>query len=520
VKFNINVVDVIGSPLTPVTVGYTLDRKPASASTANGRVQIDIPVANEDIELQFSHADFWTEKLILSPGGGFWNNKCCQVSVAVEASITVTLGKVREAPTVYIDDQTLQKAASSPDALLTADPNDRYSYRGYFPMSFTDKNVRGPGDTVDPPTKFRFLNGKQVGGNPDGAEWDRFAYGEMGIDPRVTGRFRFAEYRHSAAKTFLIALWVPKEYFRLSNKKAIDYYFFITPTTAGKPEYTLDVGKPPYGLKKDGTSAGQPFANLGSGYLFNRHYVVHQIIGSGRKMVVALPINNEGDFTPVVSAGEFARTCREISHYLHKSNLLETYYVAPSLGELTKIPMNLHKPIPATGKVAVTAFSQSIIQLGALMAAAPSDALSREFHDRWKEIWEVDGSVPKYSTWTAFLDSLKRWYSSGDQRQFRLIHSDYTDGGGLVKLPIGNWFSQFRDTGVRTGTVLKRKTPVSVSIHELHENNMRWSMVYFSESCITADDAHQASARPEFISDQHQSVPNLGIGFCAGLSTF
>ncbi|MBS0156159.1 MAG: hypothetical protein JSS38_16320 [Nitrospira sp.] len=517
-KFNITVMDVTGAPLSPATVTYRLNQSPASVATSNGQVQIDIPVGNEDIDLQFSHPEFWTEKLTISPGGSFWNNKCCEVGFATEANIRATLSKVREAPTVYIDDPTLLKAADAPNAILTTDPNDRYAYRGFFPMSFTDKNVKQPGDSADPPTKFRFLNGKQVSGKPDGAEWERFVYGEMNIDPQVTGRYRFVEYKYSAAKIFLIALWVPKHYFRLSNKKAVDYYFFVTPTTAGKPQYALDIGNPPYGLKKSGAWVGQPFANLGSGYLFNLHYVVHQIIGSRKQMVVALPVNNAGDFTPVVSAQEFARTCRELNHYLHKSNLLETYYVAPSLGELTKIPLNLHKPIPLTGNIAVTAFSQSVIQLNTLMGGGASDALSKEFYDHWKEIWDVDSSVPKYLSWTSFLDSLSKWYKSGDQRQFRLIHSDYTDGGGLMALPISNWFTQFKDSGVRSGTVLKSKQLAGTSIRELHENNMRWSMVHFSESYITADDAHQPSARPEFISDQHQAVPNLGIGFCAALS--
>jgi hypothetical protein len=142
----------------------------------------------------------------------------------------------------------------------------------------------------------------------------------------------------------------------------------------------------------------QPFVdNLGQGYLFNNNFLTYQLVGANRAAVGIMPINNLGDWGAFIGQTLLNRCLKEISHYLHKTSILETTYIQNSSdnGRLL-YPISLQKAIPGVGNIVVGAFSEGYTRLKALFQG--SGTINKQFDDAWKEIWDLDCQGSRWSS--------------------------------------------------------------------------------------------------------------------------
>jgi hypothetical protein len=511
-NFSIQIKDVIKSVIKNSKIECLCGAKSFNGFTDDkGLISFAIEVDDQDITIKVSHPDFFEETVSLSSTRSSWDNKCCIIR---GDNLTIYLNKLREAPTYYYSEQDLKVLNSPPAGILRNNEDDIYSYRG---LSFVNTDT------------FNFLNSKIVGKNANLTEWERFNYSTAKLDPGVAGRFRWLEYKISPGKTHIMGIWVPKNYYSLSGKKEIDYFLFIPPKTTGNREgfYDLYLGKAPYGLKKKEDKISQPYVDQAQGYLFNWHFLVHQLMSSKRFAIAVFPVDTVGDLSNFDNLKQMYISLRSVTHYIHKSNLLNNFYVNPRIGKLIKIQAPIHTDLPETGKVCIGSFSAGYNTIAVYLQDYQNDEITMLMRKKWKEYWAVDTSVRRVHTWNIFLTLLKQWYSDQPERRFRLFHSDYTDGSGLIQTT-QTYFENFitaplngqveKDFRNQDGHIFTGMQ--NTRIVELHDNSHRWSIVYFNELFITQDKNHKGDVIPHFINDQHQFTPNLGIGYSAYFGSF
>jgi hypothetical protein len=511
----ISVFDVTGGPINDCIV-HRLSNNGAiidSFSTSGNESSFDW-TDNNVLYLKVAHADYFEEELMVSPNASFSSNSTCRIIKTTIIEIAFTLSQIREAPTIYIPTDKLDRMIDPLNAILLQSEQS-YDYKNLF---FGE-------------LKFRIL-GYPILDNPNGQEWQRLRHIEYTSNPSVTGRFRWVEYR-IRNKIYIVAIWAPKNYNEITHKDSIDYFIHYTPTTAGKPEYILNKGqKPPYGLQdvydeeiKAYVRVAQPFVELGYRYMFNVHFLVYQLIAAKKNAVMVLPINNHGDWEPFFGKDAVYKCLKEISHYLHKTSLLTSQYRDRPTGTFNAI--QFQKPIPDIENVIVGANSEGYMRLKSLFQNPKNSNNEKQFNDRWKEIWDLDCAIAPYGGFDEFLKNLKLWFIPG--RHFRIFHSADTSsnwrpknleplfGNGILNPPTGKPIQgKVKKIDKKTQQVVE----IEVRGEEYHHINGDWSAVTFSNGYINADASHDKSARPEFIADAHHFVPNIGAGYSASKSVF
>jgi hypothetical protein len=241
----ISVIDVLGGTIN----NYKVFQLENSGNVINSYLPTENEVTfdwdNTNIlSLRITHPIYFDEELILSPNASYSSNNTCRINKTTFIDIVFTLSRVREAPTKYFSEETLTKMDESPNAILLQKKDERYNYRELFFGPLLDS------DDLKKTLNFKILD-YPILDNPNGQEWQRLRHRESSPNPSTIGRFRWVEYKFNE-KTYIIGVWVPKNYSEATHKDSIDYFVFYTPTTAGAPAYTLKKNqKPPYGLREE-----------------------------------------------------------------------------------------------------------------------------------------------------------------------------------------------------------------------------------------------------------------------------
>lgn len=455
-------------------------------------------------KLKFTSDKFQESDFSFSTDGLFNDRITELTSIKINSStltinIIYTLSKVREAPMLYLDSNSLAKITTPINAILLNSNND-YDYKDLFFMNFVKSNSPKDGQF------FHYINSNTVCNKIDNNEWERFNNSKKEVIPSNVGRFRWFEYKFSKDKIYIFCIWIPKQ---LANEPC-DYLIYYSPTTAGKSNYSLDIGTPPYGIKKNQNAVTQPYVQLGNGYMFNIHYIVHQIIVNSKKnLCVVFPINNVGQIDFFLGDTNSFESLKEINFFLHRRNYLKSNHIESYRLDKAQY-VNQQIPIFDIASIKVAAFSEGFNRLNSLF-----NNTSKEFQSKWMQIWDTDCAVVPYGGWSSYINKLKSWYSkNSDKRRFILMHSDYTDGNGMLNEMLST-FKNSMPLKTNPGIVEKNGGKENVIIKELHENQNKWSAIYFSDSTVTKDKNHNDAYRPEFIHDPHQFVPNIGIGYSA-----
>jgi hypothetical protein len=540
-KINFSIIDV-NLTLVESTLEYV-----ATQTTTNVTGKLGTVSGNATLTLP---DDVWTVSVSITPiehnddlvrlrkvkGSSEWqvDNPACRIaSSGSELLVTLTVGRLRPAPTVHVPDEQISKIAGNPAGVLLFKDNEGLIYHSLFAVSY-ESFFRLNHPILNPVIK------------DNAAEWERLRTVPSKVDPKNSGIFFHLEYgdRKSGPRLFL-SLYLPSPGIR----KALDYIVFFSPTTAIS-KFPIDKfpfrGSYPYGLidKKD-----QGYPRHSQSYLFSNHHLVHQLLAAESKAVIVMPVAPYGDWSVFETREGLHRLLQECTLFLHREYLSTQYAsVRPSWPEYARAGGSVHlptgmgagvassifarfEPVPPIARVAVAAFSSGCRALQSLLIKTTKfpEGFTKArfgmndtsvFEKVFQEVWDIDGAHSPYHGYAAFEMALSNWYK--DDRRFRLYHSQYTGGDHDSMLSEGLKHLRKPTDIVNDATVMDKDKGMSYWAKERHAANGRWSCVRFDNNFITSS-GNPSDSHPQWKpsdpegKNAHQFVPRIAFGHASYL---
>jgi hypothetical protein len=481
------------------------------------------------LNVTVNHPRFAKEAIRIVLAAPAWDLPTAQVKVTPDGvTVVVTLIRVTEMRRFVIDEKRLQLEKAAPDARDAEKAN--VAKRNAANLKQLNAEVNGVLSGSGPDGKSRYLwmgdevveftstelNPGPVLTSSDREGWARFRTQATKIDVHARGQFLlvqyggvFADALASVDKTDLpqlVAVYIPD----LDAGSVIserDVVLFLPPNTA-KPEYSVDY---PFGLNISGDRIEQPFiAKLGVGYMFSRHYLIHQLLANNRKALLVLPVWRQDGPGDLLDPKAMLRLVREMVAFAHKRQFIGIRQAKPFI--VAEQPA-----APKVGNLTVAAFSaggeylkallseQTGGQVAALRSIPTADPARLSQH--WREAIDLDANASE-----AFDIALAQWKGRDERRGVRIASSGYTGRTsadlfrtGTSSLPLLGRFV--------TGPVRRASgSPVPAAAVETYATNGGFSALITTQPYLQP----QANGQiPIFSwsSDPHQFTPNFGLAW-------
>jgi hypothetical protein len=554
-KINITIKDVDEQPAIgcEVEIRGLLEKSTLSGNT----YEQDIPDGTQRLEITVGpplSSYFDNETVEINVPGVIWDNPTCKVYTSATNELTVEffLSQMRLAPVDFMSSAERKARSRVPTGILL---NDR-AYNTKVPNYLELFNKFKTEDKWHEPKTINRVN-RRILGDPKANAWNRLQYVSKSVDPLGSGRFRWLEYGRGQA-TYLIAVWLPKPYFRTPAEpgSTLDFIVFFTPHTRKKQYRLLEKGQTyPYGLNKLDNSY-QPYAVVGPGYMFsNGRNLCHSLMAAEKKAILVIPMCKYGDWGPFALQNGVGihRMLKEMAHYLHKDGLLlddQPNIIAKQRPDRTRIKaenrnifMESHKPIPGISKVITAGFSSNgaMEELFTGKKAQWEDVIpnqdpkigsewipttfktkdAQNFQSVWKEIWDLDlgGNVEGREK------QLREWQKAQSGRRYRMYHSTITATRWRPR-NAESWMKRDKNGSyawIPNMMVPNAMDPYKGEAEEIHQiidtKNDAWSLVYFSNQYLASTDASGYPSFPDYEGGVHDGIM-LPISFAhAALSS-
>jgi hypothetical protein len=396
------------------------------------------------LNVRASHLRYAPEAMTAVLAAAAWDLPTARVTVSADqVQVVVVLTRIVETTRFRIDEKRLdaekllekltdqeEKAVAKRNAdslqrlndevtgvlsLAGSDGKDRYLWVAEEVVEFTSTDTK-PGPV---------LTGSEQQG------WERFRTKATQIDVNARGQFLLVQYGGSPANGWgsksdardlplLVSLYIP-DLDAGTVPAERDVLVFVPPNTA-KPEYSVQY---PLGIKQSGDRFEQPFvARLGVGYMFAQHYLIHQVLATRRKCLVAMPVWRQEGPGVLLNPRAMLRLVREVVAFAHKRQFTgirdgKPYVVAPQ------------GSVPKVGQVAIAAFSAGGLYLSEYLKEVPGPDLSpfqslpssdpARLGQHWREAFDLDANASE-----AFDAALTKWKLRDERRGIRIASSGYT----------------------------------------------------------------------------------------------
>lgn len=382
-----------------------------------------------------------------------------------------------------------------------SDGKDRYLWVAEESVHFTSTDTK-PGPVLT---------------SSDRQGWERFRAKATQIDVNAQGQFLLVQYGGSPASGWgstsdakdlplLVSLYIP-DLDAGTMPAERDVLVFVPPNTA-KPEYSV---RYPLGLGQSGDRFEQPFiARLGVGYMFARHYLIHQLLATRRKCVLAMPVWRQEGPGVLLDPRAMLRLVREVVAFAHKRQFTGIRdakpYVVASQG-----------PIPKVGQVAIAAFSAGGIYLKEYLQEIPGQDLSplqslplsdrARLAQHWREAFDIDANASE-----AFDGALAKWKLRDERRGIRIASSGYTGrtAGDLIRRGGGDapLLGQF----VTGPLVSAAGPPGPIAAVETYATDGEFSALITTQPYLQPQ-VNGPVPLFSWNSDPHQFTPNFGLAW-------
>lgn len=541
-----NVIARVIGPSGTSAAGVTLTLTLSGASTASYSTwpaKFSVP-DNGFITLQTSGGNFSPDSVVISLNKGApptWTNPNTTVQMAGnDLTITLSVFSIREVPLkVVAPTDIVSSDYPAPFSLnmpmkdrakteaennrLIRDLTTRYTgvavvldagggrpqYRGFddFPKSRTV--------CMDPET-----NTQEVLKSSSATGWDRVRHtAETVIDPAYSGITYVVSWTRGNIP-LLVGIYVPKA--KKSIARSRNYVVFYTSNTA-KPEFQTDypfgwLWFPAPGLTK--VNLVQPFFDLIGRYLFQAHFLAIQSLCASRSEsppVVIVPVwpKSDASVTSLISIDGLVDLVYEVACFVHRRGLDDpatapewdsrSTFARSGITEVFRIQV----PRPEVS-IAVACHSAGVDNALTLAKSSPG-SMAVGAHSVWKYLWLLD---PVWRGNTA--QDVSVWMGRRSDRKALIVRSEYVlkNPGSLapdVAATFGIHPSVLPDAG--GGTALEGHTP-----------DDRFSVLQASQQFLS--EPHVLSlpytgnipmwGTPN--NDQHQFVPNFGLGLAVRLA--
>jgi len=525
----IRVEDVNGQRIAPCTIEVH-DNLGRAASSETGELvwKSDGGILN----IRASHPRYAPEAMTAVLAASAWDLPTARVSVSADqVGVVVVLTRIAVAPRFRIDDERLdaEKLPNRPSdaekmgvAARNADSLKRLNQEvtGVLSRTGTDGKDHYVGvRAIDERLEFTSTDTKPgpVLTSSERQGWERFRTKTTQVDVSAQGQFLLVQYGGSPASGWsstsdakdlplLVSLYVPDlDAGTVPTER--DVVVFMPPNTA-TPEYSV---RYPLGLLQSDDRFEQPFvARLGVGYMFARHYLIHQLLATRRKCVLALPVWRQEGPGVLLDPRAMLRLVREVVAFAHKRQFTgirdaKPYVVAPQ------------DPIPKVGQVAIAAFSAGGLYLQAHLQEVPGQDLSplqtlpssdpATLAQHWREAFDIDANASE-----AFDVALAKWKLRDERRSIRIASSGYTGrkSGDLTRR--GGGGSPLLGQFVTGPLVSAAGSSTSIAAVETYTTDGGFSALVATKPYLQP----QVNGRiPLFSwnSDPHQFTPSFGLAW-------
>jgi hypothetical protein len=551
----ISMVDVLKRPLTSDAT-VTLEFQDPSGIHATvvqtfQQIVLSAPAPGTmRLTVTVEHPDYVTQAVTvrLASAPFYWDNRNCElVTTAQRIDLTITMGRVRQAP-------------------ITAQPFGGRT-GGDQPGVFYEGGAKGPkeyavlGSFLRLPTKVRTLQDAPGGGPPatltnaanDG--WDRFSTADETVTLAAGGGYLWLEYGSVTGKRlkeprFLVAVWAPAITGPIPPE-GLDYIVYFSPSTATpdfpRSDYPYRAGYPYAVFPRD--TKKQPYIDIAYRHLILNHAYAFASTASKKPAILVMPI------FPAVPDGPAAarqmwqpfnsqegvhRLLLEIAQFLHgfgyAANSAFTRWQGASApeGGLPAMPVppafsSVLQTRPKIRNVTLAGFSSGISGLFPVVGTAalqdhshyPAEffaADAKAFEDIWREIWDLDFDLNEKTTGIrrATLEkALIAWLHAGRDRRLRMHHSEITTGNARPSM-------LFPALAKLTKTVTAPPAAHAAWAEEWRDPSGRWSLAFYSTAYLRAK-TRPVDLQPVFpkvdepVKSVHPFTAAIGFGHAAKL---
>jgi hypothetical protein len=457
---------------------------------------IPVPPGATKLTLDVDHGDYAKESaaFTFSPTSPIYCNSavCNWSSSGSTLAVTMSLGRIREAPTVpypyggSTSGDLSGVLLSSTPAVSQAAP----AYGGIAAMLLSQKFrfLRGAGWPPGSPAPLSVIKDLTQDG------WNRFNYVEQVVDlQNYPGRFLWVEYGAVGSSPrandprFLVALWRPTA--DPQPQTGFDCILFYSPSTATTdypPSNYPFRSKYPYIVA--GHSLTQPYVDLGYKYLFIPGFFAQALAASGRPCAIAMPIFpnciNHGDdqWQPFDCQAGVYRLFLEVSRFI---NRLTHTASSPTQYSPPPAPRNLVLAAYSSGSAAMLrVLPQEHVRAPGRYLPQFFEAPVSGFQGAWRELWgldlDVSASLGTSTDPTVFQQNVQRWLAS-TPRFVRLYHSSGTTGNRRAAA----FYPGFASLHL-TGPSVTSRTDSSVWAEDLITSSQQVRVITASQAAITA----------------------------------
>jgi hypothetical protein len=359
----------------------------------------------------------------------------------------------------------------------------------------------------DKASGFPAVMEREIVGNPDANNWERFRAVTSDVDPgQADGghAFEWLEYGDPNGFRMLLAIWVVNRAGARPDGHT-DLHFFFCPRT-DIPFYA-PAGVYPYKRTRFSGPLLQPYSTLGYTYLStggspgSDFGIAYQAMASKRSHIVVMPLNAFGYAGPLLCRRGLHRLAREVTAYVSDNTRntppASSQFSAGSRQTVNRIVISGYSAgVPDVIKLFRHATISELAdsyrrakgdpqaqdfakRLGTLNASLWQSPLG-DFDRQWSEFYSVDGFFGS-DKHTDFPGELAGWFAGDSQRILRVYAtSDRMKSAADV---VTNKLSDvFR--GV-TPKPAARARDAAFKAEEWHRADGRATLAWFSESFMT-----------------------------------
>jgi hypothetical protein len=488
------------------------------------------------LNVDVSHPRYASEKLTVVLAAPAWDLPTARVSVSADKVVLIiVLTRIVEAVRFRLDEKRLDaekvpaeasEAEKSAVARRNAEAVKRLNDEVTGVLSSTGGSGRQRYMWVSEERVVEFTAVDWTAGpvltSSERQGWERFRTKKMPVDVNAAGQFLLVQYGGSPSSGWggtsdakdlplLVSLYIPDLDAGTAPAER-DILVFVPPNTA-KDEYIV---RYPLGLAQSGDRFEQPFvARLGVGYMYARHYLVHQLLATKRKCVLVMPVWRREGPGNLIDPRAMLRLVREVVAFTHKRQFTgirdaKPYVVAP------------HVPIPKVGQVAVAAFSAGGVYLQEYLQEVQGQDLSplqslpstdpAKFAQHWREVFDLDANASE-----AFDVALSKWKRRDERRGIRIASSGYTGRKESDLTRKGEGDSPLLGRFVTGPLARAAGPPGPIAAVETYASDGGFSALITTQPYLQPQ-VNGPTPLFSWSSDPHQFTPNFGLAWALGNS--
>ncbi|WP_130336169.1 hypothetical protein [Micromonospora kangleipakensis] len=473
------------------------------------------------LKVTIDHPDYVTQVVTVRLGTApfYWDNRNCElVTSPNRTDLTITMGRVRQAPVVA--EPFGGKAAGDQSGVFYQGAKEYVILRSLLRSATT-----GVGLVYDVRT---LKEAAAPGGGPSSTltiakndGWDRFSTADSTITLASNGGYLWLEYGSVTGKRpkeprFLIAVWAPAITSPVPQE-GLDCIVYFSPSTATadfpRSAYPYRVNYPYTVFPKD--TKKQPYIDIAYRHLIFNHGYALALTASKKPALIVMPIfpavpdgkeSSRQMWQPFNSQEGLHRLLLEITQFLHgfgyahNSGFSRWQGASAPEGGLPALPIppafsSTNQPRPKIRNVTLAGFSSGIsglfpvistaaIQDSSKYPAAFFAADAKLFNDIWRELWDLDFELKEMATGirrAALEKALLTWLGAGRERRLRMHHSGHTTGDVRPA-------TLFPEIAKLAKTVTAPAAAGDSWAEEWRDLSGRWSLAFYSVAYLLAKD--------------------------------